>query len=114
LKGFLIMYKMKNILSILLIMMMFVFIAVPGALPVFAAETTVADTTSAAADTTAAGDTAAAADTTAAAVTTAAAKPIVISDTSNIIGIVVAVILGVGAIALIVILAPKNTAPKKK
>jgi hypothetical protein len=104
------MYKMKNILSILLVMMMFVFIAVPGALPVFAADTTAADTT----DTAAATDTSAAADTAAAAVTTAAAKPIVISDTSNIIGIFVAVILGAGAIVLIVILAPKNTAPKKK
>jgi hypothetical protein len=98
--------------------MMFIFLTIPGVLPVFAADTTAAaDTTdtAAATDTAAGTDTAAAgSDTAAAAVTTAAAKPIVISDTSNIIGIVVAVILGVGAVVLIVILAPKNTAPKKK
>lgn len=37
-----------------------------------------------------------------------------VSDVSNIIGIVVAVIVGVGAIVTVIVLAPKNTAPKKK
>lgn len=39
---------------------------------------------------------------------------IVVSDTSNIIGIVVAIVLPIAAIVVIIVLVPKKNAPKKK
>lgn len=79
------------------------------ALPVFADAAPSEETEAPAEETTAAEETTVAEETTAASTT---AKPV--SDVSNIIGIIVAVIIGAGAIVAIIVLAPKNNAPKKK
>lgn len=77
------------------------------ALPVFAdAETTVEETE---AVTEVPQETA---EETAAETTAKADEPV--SDLSNIIGIVAAVIIGIGAVVTVVMLAPKNNAPKKR
>jgi uncharacterized membrane protein YeiB len=106
--------KTKKILAALLVIILFVFTAVPvlaadGADEAAAEDTTAAEETTAAAD-----DTTAEADDTTTAAETEENKPAEVSDLSNIIGIIVAVIIGIGAIVLIVVFVPKNAAPKKK
>lgn len=103
--------KSKKLLSILLSVVMCALLFSVTMIPVFAddaaEDTTVEET---AADETAEETTAEETE----AETTAADTTVVISDVSNIIGIVVAVILGAGAIVAIILLAPKKNAPKKK
>lgn len=45
---------------------------------------------------------------------TTAEETFVVSDTANIIGIVVAIVLPIAAIVVIIVLVPKKNAPKKK
>ncbi|MHB1151173.1 MAG: hypothetical protein ACYCWE_01950 [Eubacteriales bacterium] len=100
------MFRMKNILSILLVLLLTVMLTVPTAMSVFAeAEVTEAETDPSEV-------TEVAQETTVEETTAAVDEPV--SDLSNIIGIAVAVVIGVGAVVAVILLAPKNKAPKRK
>ncbi len=104
------MLKNKKFISALITVILCLSISFVTLLPVMAESESVTQDT-----TTAETENVTEVETTTEAVTTEATeeeKPV--SDISNIIGIIVAVLVGVGGIAAIIILAPKNNAPKKK
>ena len=99
------MFGMKNIFLIMLVMLFMFSLA----LPVYA-ETEAAETEAGATEAV----TEIPAETEAAETEPAAETEEPVSDLSNIIGIIVAVVIGIGAIVAVILLAPRDKAPKRK